>query len=153
MGKTTLARLYFNARCGAHEGAFWLDAEDEATLLTQISAIGDQLGLKRPDGQSPEDRMRAVWSEVERRARPWLLVFDNAGGCRDTSGEGAAPAIKGLHRFLPGGRRVRIIVTSREADWPETVFRTLKLPPLSPTKSREAVGAGGGARRRPRHGV
>jgi tetratricopeptide (TPR) repeat protein len=139
MGKTTLARLYFNVHCGGHEGAFWLDAQDETTLLTQISAIGDQLDLKRPDGQSPEDRMRAVWAEVERRARPWLLIFDNAGGYRDTAGEGAAPAIKGLHRYLPGGRRVRIIVTSRESDWPETVFRTLKLPPLSPSKAAELL--------------
>jgi tetratricopeptide (TPR) repeat protein len=139
IGKTTLARMVFNARCSGFEGAFWLDAEDEGTLLTQISAIGDQLDLPHPDGQSPQDRARAVWNAVELRRRPWLIVFDNAGGYGDTQGEGGAPSIKGLNHLMPRGRDVRVIVTSREDDFPETIFRTVKLRALPLRKAAKLL--------------
>jgi len=139
IGKTTLARMVFNARCSGFEGAFWLDAEDEGTLLTQISAIGDQLDLPHPDGQSPQGRARAVWNAVELRRRPWLIVFDNAGGYGDTQGEGGAPSIKGLNHLMPRGRDVRVIVTSREDDFPETIFRTVKLLALPLRKAAKLL--------------
>jgi tetratricopeptide (TPR) repeat protein len=139
IGKTTLARMVFNARCSGFEGAFWLDAEDEGTLLTQISAIGDQLNLPRTDGQSPEGRMAAVWNAVELRRRPWLIVFDNVGGYGDTQGDGGAPSIKGLNHFMPAGRDVRVIVTSRENDFPETIFRTVELRALPLRKAAKLL--------------
>jgi tetratricopeptide (TPR) repeat protein len=139
IGKTTLARMVFNARHGGFEGAFWLDAEDEGTLLTQISAIGDQLDLPHPDRQAPQDRARAVWNAVELRRRPWLIVFDNAGGYGDTQGDGDAPSIKGLNHLMPRGRDVRVIVTSREGDFPETIFRTVKLRALPLRKAAKLL--------------
>lgn len=115
VGKTTLALVYATAqaRLGRFEGIWVFPAEDEATLLASVETLGLALEQQKPPGLPAAQWAQHVWGVLARSAHPWLLVFDNAPG------HGA------LRPHLPpqAARNLRIIVTSREDDWPDRFGR------------------------------
>jgi tetratricopeptide (TPR) repeat protein len=120
MGKTTLALTY--AALQRHrtrfEGVWLVRAEDEQTLLSDIEMLGLELGQTRPQGVKPQDWAQHVWRQVAKSPYPWLILFDNA------------PDFISVRAHLPSGDRFRLIVTSREENWPKNRFHPLEVPPL-----------------------
>ncbi|MDM8526599.1 tetratricopeptide repeat protein [Anaerolineales bacterium HSG24] len=123
IGKTQLA-VEFVHRYGQYftGGVFWLNFADPGSISVDIIASGGAFAsLIRADFRNLllEEQMELVLSAWQ-GPLPRLLIFDN---CED-------PAL--LTRWLPKKGDCRILVTSRQTDWPESLNVTqLRLDVLS----------------------
>lgn len=105
VGKTQLAAEFAHAHAGDYDLAYWIAAEEPATIADQFTDLAGQLGLDPvPDPEvlqaQVHDRLRAVPG--------WLLIFDNAN------------AVDDIRAWLPGGPLPpgtpgHVIVTTRRA--------------------------------------
>lgn len=104
IGKTTLAAEYCHRFGGRYAGVWWVRAEQEMTMLADLAALGQRLGL--PPSGNVENDARAVLEQLGCVTEPWLLVYDNA------------PNPDAVRQWLPVGA-VRAIITSRFTEFGE----------------------------------
>jgi len=120
LGKTTLARVFFNHDDfgGRYQGKLWVQAD------TVENAINDMLGKGCPafDMAVPEQasltQAQSVKTRIENDTRRWLVVFDNVDKPpQDDSGEAqdARRAFDQIKSLIPQGSHVDVILTTREA--------------------------------------
>jgi hypothetical protein len=103
-GKTSVAVEYAH-RHVAEVGVAWQFAAEDATVLAAgFTELAAQLGAQ--DLAGTRDPVASVHAVLAASPDEWLLVFDNA------------PARPAVARFLPPAGRGRVMVTSRNADWP-----------------------------------
>lgn len=98
VGKTTLAAEYchrFGARYG---GVWWIRAEQESVMLSDLAALGARVGCTT-SGNIEIDARTALEYLVS-QPKPWLIVYDNA------------PNPDAVTKWRPGGA-VRCLITSR----------------------------------------
>ena len=126
VGKTALARLYAQERRKRFEGVWWLPSEQvEETLVPAIDALGRAIGAEA-EGDSAA-RAAATWDALAQRGKPWLLVFDNA------------PDYATVRPWLAHGETVRMLVTSRQDDFPPDRMPTLHVDALSPKTAADLL--------------
>jgi tetratricopeptide (TPR) repeat protein len=116
VGKTSLAIEYCYRHEHRYDVVWWVSAEHAHAVPGRLAELGEALGLSA--GAEPG----AVFAELRRRGRPWLLVFDNA--------EDRATVTP----YRPTDRWGRILVTSRQADW-GGLGETMELPTLTRAES------------------
>jgi len=102
IGKTTLAAEYCHRFGGRYGGVWWIRAEQDSVLLSDIVALGEKLKLEQ-SGNIEVDA-RACLEALTIKSEPWLLVFDNA------------PDADKVGKWLPAGK-TRCIITSRRSDF------------------------------------
>jgi hypothetical protein len=138
LGKTQLAVEYaYQAwETGAYPGGiFWLRMDDPATIAAQVADLAGPPGLALPsyDPAQPTANcaaVRAAWAALVAR----LLIFDNL----DLDDPEAAAALLQAWRPHVGGSRV--LVTSRNAEWPARLgLDVAPLPLLTRPHSREVL--------------
>ena len=99
VGKTALAAEYAWRHEADFDVVWWIDAEQAELVAGYLAELGEALGL--PAGAEPA----AVFAELRRRGKPWLVVFDNAED------------VAAVAPFRPVDRRGRVLVTSRRTGW------------------------------------
>jgi tetratricopeptide (TPR) repeat protein len=100
VGKTQLAAAYARARISAGYALVgWINAENQGTLLTDLTRIADRIGIADPEGDSVESARR-LREHLQIRTGKSLLVFDNAIDPDE------------LRPFLPATGTAELIVTS-----------------------------------------
>ena len=89
----------------AEAGVVWqFPAEDPTVLVAEFGELAAQLGTRDlADTRGPVASVHAV---LARFAAKWLLIFDNAA------------AMASVARFLPPAGPGRVLITSRNPDWP-----------------------------------
>ncbi|MFG1872444.1 FxSxx-COOH system tetratricopeptide repeat protein [Micromonospora arborensis] len=102
VGKTAVAVEYAHRFRNDYDIVWWIDAEQPATVATQLAKLGRM--LKLPATSDEQDAVAAVFDHLNCRGR-WLLVYDNAE--RPESLVGLRPTGGGGH----------VLVTSRWPDW------------------------------------
>jgi|HubBroStandDraft_4_1064222.scaffolds.fasta_scaffold31543_2 hypothetical protein len=100
VGKTTLAAEYCHRFGGRYGGVWWVRAEQESVMLSDLATLGQRLGLVATG--NIEADARAALENIASRTEPWLMVYDNAAN---------ADAVA---KWLPVGS-VRCLITSRFA--------------------------------------
>jgi hypothetical protein len=98
IGKTTLAAEYCHRFRWLYAGIWWIRAEQEQLMLTDLQALGQKLGVVA-NGDMEADA-RATLDYLSGLTEPWLLVYDNA------------PNADAVDNWLPTGA-VRCLITSR----------------------------------------
>ena len=115
-GKTQLVRAYCRAQVNRGIAFRWLDASNIGILRASLLSFAQEAGLVPTDfhlnydrhGQSDISAQREIQKLlkfVESLSQSWLLVYDNYDVPDDESFD--------LRSYFPGGKRGRIIVTSR----------------------------------------
>lgn len=102
IGKTTLAAEYCHHFGGRYGGVWWIRAEQETSLLSDLVELGGRLGLK-PSGNIENDARTCI-EHLTTLGEPWLLVYDNA------------PNADAVGKWLPAGK-TRAIITSRNNEF------------------------------------
>ena len=104
VGKTSVALAYAHRHL-AEVGAAWrFAAEDPTVLAAGFAELAAQLGaLDVPDMRDPVASVHGTLAAFPER---WLLIFDNA------------PDRAAVEGFLPPAGRGRVLVTSRNPNWP-----------------------------------
>ena len=105
VGKTQLALEYSYRFQADYDLVWWVNAEQDETVIESLSTLAVRLGI--PIGDSSAAAAEDAVQALRRRGSEsrWLLVFDNAD----------EPGL--LERFLPPGATGHILVTSRNKDW------------------------------------
>src|SRR5262245_33607833 len=116
VGKTALAVEYAWRHGEAFDVVWWVSAEQADQVAGHLAVLGEALDLPL------EVKPAAVFAELRRRGKPWLLVFDNA--------EDLATVMP----FRPADRYGRVLVTSRRADW-DGLGATVEVPTLARSES------------------
>ena len=116
-GKTSVAVEYAYRRLG-EVGVVWqFGAEDPAVLAAGFGELAAQLGAA--EGGDPVAWVHGV---LAASPAPWLLLFDNA------------PDRASVARFVPPAGPGRVLVTSRNPNWPG---QALEVPVLDPQVAGE----------------
>lgn len=126
IGKTTLARHYIETYGTHYDGVLWVRAEEPTTLVADLGLLAAVVKVDGCEQMTPEQKARALLSALDVLDQDWLIVFDNA------------PDDKALNGWMPGGARVRVLVTSRSTHWPPAYARLA--PEVLPTKKRSDAG-------------
>jgi hypothetical protein len=115
VGKTTLAAEYCHRFGGRYGGVWWVRAEQEPVMLSDLAALGQRLGLASTG--NIETDARASLENVASRTEPWLMVYDNAQNADVVA------------KWLPLGA-VRCLITSRFTgfDGVATITRSISGP-------------------------
>jgi hypothetical protein len=100
VGKTTLAAEYCHRFGGRYGGVWWVHAEQESVMLSDLATLGQRLGLDATG--NIEADARAAIENIASRTEPWLMIYDNA------------PSADAVAKWLPVGS-VRCLITSRFA--------------------------------------
>jgi tetratricopeptide (TPR) repeat protein len=133
VGKSTLASE-FVYRYGRYfaGGVFWLNVADRSGIDSEIAACGSSEGMQlfsEQDELSLEERcarVKAAWSS----SIPRLLIFDNW----DQLAEWESGQLLG--HYLPQGSGCRVLITSRNSQWPPQLnLHTFVLGVLQPEES------------------
>jgi tetratricopeptide (TPR) repeat protein len=98
IGKTTLAAEYCHRFGGRYAGVWWVRAEQEPVMLTDLAALGEKFDIA--SSGNVEKDARAVLDHLGGVTEPWLMVYDNA------------PNPDAVRKWLPVGA-VRCVITSR----------------------------------------
>ena len=103
-GKTSVA-LEYARRHLAEVGVAWqFPAENPTVLAAGFTELAGQLGAR--DDADTRDAVASVHGTLAAFPAVWLLIFDNA------------PDRAAVQRFLPPAGRGRVLVTSRNPNWP-----------------------------------
>lgn len=103
IGKTAMARLYASSSTSRYAGIWWLPSATRSLLLEGYRQLADRIGLPTP-GDDAAIARRTI-RQIEESGKPWLPIFDNV----------SSPSL--LAGFMPTGRHVHRIVTSRLRSW------------------------------------
>jgi hypothetical protein len=103
-GKTSVAVKYAHRHLGEVGVAWQFAAEDATVLATDFTELAAQ--LRAQDLGANQDPVASVHAVLAASPYEWLLVFDNAL-------DQAAVA-----RYLPQDGPGRVLITSRNTDWP-----------------------------------
>jgi tetratricopeptide (TPR) repeat protein len=101
VGKTQLALEFAHRQAPSHDVAWWVAAQQPATIPRQLVTLARRIGI--PDHAEQAEVLSMLADELRKRDR-WLLVFDNAEQPRD------------LRPYLPSGGG-NVLVTSRNPAW------------------------------------
>lgn len=107
VGKTQIALEYCYRYSADYDVIWWLRAEEQATLTTDIVQLAEAILSTSANVSLEQDRdslLRMVRTHLQGRGR-WLLVFDNATGADD------------LLPYLPSHSSGHVIITSRNVEW------------------------------------
>jgi tetratricopeptide (TPR) repeat protein len=104
IGKTTLAIEYAHRFRDLYDGVWWCSAETRAGLLTNLSALGAELGSAPKESHNIEEAAHAALRRLAEQRQNWLLVYDNV----------TTPNM--IADLLPS-TGVRVLITSRFSDW------------------------------------
>jgi hypothetical protein len=103
-GKTSVALEYAHRHLAEVGVAWQFAAEDAAVLAAGFGELADQLGARiLADGPGSVAWVHRVLAASQ---ADWLLVFDNA------------PDRSSVEAFLPPAGRGRVLITSRNRNWP-----------------------------------
>ncbi|KAB1144419.1 tetratricopeptide repeat protein [Streptomyces luteolifulvus] len=102
LGKTQLALEYVHRFAGEYDVVWWISAAQRVTARQQFAELAPHLDVR--DAGDLAGTIKAVRRELDRTARPWLLVLDGAGD----------PAR--LRDLLPEGRG-HVLVTTHRSEW------------------------------------
>ena len=102
VGKTQLALEYAHRFAGEYDIVWWITAAQRVTARTQFADLAPELGLR--DAGDLAATIKAVRRELDRTARPWLLVLDGAGDPEK------------VIDLLPEGRG-HVLVTTHRSEW------------------------------------
>jgi hypothetical protein len=103
-GKTSVALEYAHRHL-AEVGVAWLfPAGNPTVLAAEFTELAGQLGAR--DDADTRDAVASVHGTLAAFPAEWLLIFDNA------------PDRAAVQRFLPPAGRGRVLVTSRNPNWP-----------------------------------
>jgi Tetratricopeptide repeat len=103
-GKTSVALAYAHRHL-AEVGVAWrFAAEDPTVLAAGFAELAAQLGAR--DDADTRDPVASVHGTLAAFPSGWLLIFDNA------------PDRAAVERFLPPAGRGRVLITSRNPNWP-----------------------------------
>ena len=119
VGKTSVALAYAHRHLAEVSVAWQIPAEDPTVLADGFSQLAAQLGVREVD---PRDPVASVHGVLAAFPAEWLLVLDNA------------PDQATVAEFLPRAGQGRVLITSRDPDWPG---RALKVPALVPATAAE----------------
>ncbi len=101
-GKTQLALEYVHRFAGEYDIVWWINAAQRVTARQQFADLAAALDLR--DSGDLANTITAVRRELDRTARPWLLVLDGAGDPER------------LIDLVPEGRG-HILVTTHRSEW------------------------------------
>ncbi|MDW5328218.1 FxSxx-COOH system tetratricopeptide repeat protein [Plantactinospora sp. KLBMP9567] len=126
VGKSQIALEYVHRFRTAYDLVFWIEADPQIFIDTQLVELGERMGL--PEQANVPAAIRQVLDTLVRGDRypRWLLVFDNVADYRE------------IEDFLPQGGRGHIIITAREKTWEEGA-ETIEISPFSRAESIEQL--------------
>ena len=101
VGKTALAATFGLRHRANYRAIWWLRAQTELTLRTDLVALGVMLGWV-PADEKEEPALKTVIERLEREGDGILLIFDNANNAEE------------VRSFLPRGGGVRVLITSND---------------------------------------
>jgi len=106
VGKTTLAAAYAEwcSRDRDYRATWWIRAETEPTLRTDLCGIGLQMGWSKP-ADPEEQAVEQVLNQLSEEGEHVLLIYDNARSMDE------------LTQYLPKRSETRILITSNARDW------------------------------------
>jgi tetratricopeptide (TPR) repeat protein len=104
VGKTVLAAAYAELHQGDYNTIWWLRAQTDATLRSDLVALGARLGWV-PADQHQELAVRAVLERLCREGDGVLLIYDNAIDAGS------------LCPYLPDAGSAHVLVTSNAPAW------------------------------------
>lgn len=119
VGKTQIAVEYAHRYASSYDLAWWIPAEQDASIANALRGLAGQLGVREDAEQ--DEMLVALWEGL-RRTGCWLLVFDNAEDARE------------LERSWPRSGTGHVLVTSRNPAMGGLV-PTILVPPLSPDEA------------------
>ncbi|MGE3308031.1 MAG: tetratricopeptide repeat protein [Rhizobiaceae bacterium] len=104
VGKTTLAAAYAERHAGDYRATWWIRAENEATMRTDVVGLGVRLKWIDADAKE-EGALAAVLERLRQEGDGLLLIYDNAVDA------------KALKPYLPTGGRAHVLLTSNAHAW------------------------------------
>jgi tetratricopeptide (TPR) repeat protein len=104
VGKTTLAIAYSHRCWTKCRAVWWIKAETESGMRSDLINLGVRLGWIRAD-ETEELALSTVMDRLTHEGEGILLIYDNALNANS------------LKHFLPGGGHARIVVTSNNHAW------------------------------------
>jgi len=104
IGKSQLAIEYAYRYSTSYDHAWWIRAEEDASIITDYAALATALQLPEKDAEEQKVIIESVrrWLNTH---HGWLLVFDNA---RDAAS---------IRHYLPDSSGGHVLITSRNPDW------------------------------------
>jgi hypothetical protein len=105
VGKSQIAVEYAYRHAEEYDLIWWVRAESEATMLADYQELVNRLKLAVKRSAEQTVFVNAVRGWLGKKARKWLLIFDNA------------EEAKQWHEFLPVSRNGKILITSRNPNW------------------------------------
>jgi hypothetical protein len=124
VGKTSVAVEYAHRHLGEVGVAWQFACEDMAVLAAEFGELAAQLGVR--DLLDTRDPVASVHGVLAAYPAGWLLVFDNA------------PNRASVQAFLPPAGRGRVLVTSRDQNWPHG--QVLDVPVLDREAAADFLG-------------
>jgi hypothetical protein len=116
VGKTQLALEFVHRFRDQYKIAWWINADEPATLALGYAKLASHIGMHVPEGTSLDDIRHALRRKLNERS-DWLLVFDNVAGADD------------IKNYLPQDRTGHVLITSRNPNW-DAVARPFPLRPM-----------------------
>ena len=110
VGKTTLAAAYAERHRGDYRATWWIRAQTEAGIRTDLVALGVRLRWVGAD-EKEEQALGVVMERLRQEGEGILLIFDNA------------PDANALKPHLPRGGGCKILVTSNAHAWRNVAVR------------------------------
>src|SRR5271156_2620913 len=104
VGKTTLAAAYAERHRTEYRATWWIRAQTDSTMRSDLAALGVRLGWVAAD-EKEEPALAAVRERLQHEGEGLLLIYDNAVD---------AASLKPL---LPPGGAARVLVTSNAHAW------------------------------------
>ncbi|KAL4937746.1 hypothetical protein BDV06DRAFT_226681 [Aspergillus oleicola] len=141
VGKTQVALEYTYSYRDSYDFIFWINAENEAVLLTSVSKIMSSLSFGLADGTANSavimESFRKWLEETSKLSpaihllpyvcKPWLLVFDNV----------EAPSI--LQPCWPRSNHGAILITSRHDELAPVATEDIHLEPFSSAEGSQFI--------------
>jgi tetratricopeptide (TPR) repeat protein len=104
VGKTTLAAAYAERHRSDYRATWWIGAQTEDRMRTDLVALGTRLGWVTADDNEAES-LAIVAERLKQEGEGILLILDNAAD---------AAAVK---PYLPRGGRCNVLITSNTHAW------------------------------------